>query len=266
MIFRCLNSSAPALLASLILLQACAPEAPKGPDFSGVWLLQGGGGDSNTGNVGEDNKVIAAAFKTRPQSQWSAAMLPFTAEGLARFNANKPGKGPRTVRSVLGNDPIGQANPAGLYRALVYSRPMEFVQLPEKMVQLFGLGRIHRIIYVDGRPVPDEILEGPFWYGYSVGHWEGDTLVVNTLGLDGRAWIDEWGTPISDEARVEERWRLVDESHLQLTITVDDPATYSQPWTSEPVIYTRRNDAAPNEVIFAPIDEQAFNADIRDAQ
>lgn len=253
-----------ALVVSAMTLQASAQQNTKAADLSGVWLMSGGGGDSDIGNVGQEGIVMGAAFKSRPQSQWSNATLPFTAKGLAQFQANKPGKGPRTVKPVFGNDPIGEANPAGLYRALVYSRPFEIEQIPGKVIQLFGYGRIFRIIYTDGRPVPGDVPEGPFWYGYSIGHWEGNTLVVNTLGLDGRAWMDEWGTPISDDARVEERWQRINTDKLQLTITVTDPATYTRSWTSVPVIYTMKNNVEPNEVIFSPMDEKAFNQAVRD--
>ncbi len=255
-------------MSATLLLAACtqqpAAQSTKAPDLSGVWLMQGGGGDSDAGNRGEAGSVIASAFVARTQSQWAEGNLPFTPQGLAKFEANKPGKGPRTVKPVFGNDPIGEANPNGLYRALVYSRPMEMEQVPGKVIQLFGYGRIFRIIYTDGRPVPDDVAEGPFWYGYSVGHWEGDTLVVNTLGLDGRAWMDEWGTPMSDDTRIEERWKRLSVDKLQLTITVTDPAIYSKPWTSLPVVYTLKTDMEPNEVIFAPMDEKAFNTAIRD--
>ncbi len=243
-----------ALVVSVTTLQAAAQQSAKPADLTGVWLLEGGGGD-NGDSVG---------FKARPQSQWSNANLPFTPEGLAEFQANKPGKGPRQVKPVYGNDPIGEANPVGLYRALVYSRPIEIEQVSGKVIQLFAYGRVFRIIYADGRPVPDDITEAPFWYGYSVGHWEGDTLVVTTLGLDGRAWMDEWGTPLSDDARVEERWKRLSKDKLQLIITVTDPEIYSKPWTSVPIVYTLKPNAEPNEIIFAPMDEQAFNKVIRD--
>jgi hypothetical protein len=251
------------LAAAGLATQVSAQNA-RPADLQGVWLLQGGGGDSNTGNTATDGTVIASAFQARPQSQWSTAKLPFTAKGLAQFEANKPGKGPRTVKPVFGNDPIGEANPPGLYRALAYSRPIEIAQVPGKVIQLFAYGRIFRIIYTDGRPVPDDVTEAPFWYGYSVGHWEGSTLVVNTLGLDGRAWIDEWGTPISDDARVEERWQRVGKDKLQLQIKVTDPTLYSRPWTSSPVVYTLTTGVEPNEVIFSPMDEKAFNQAVRD--
>jgi hypothetical protein len=244
-----------ALIVSALTLPASAQQNAKPADFSGVWLMEGGGGAEVKGK---------SAFNTRMQSQWVEGTLPFNAKGLAQYQSNKPGKGPRMVKPVFGNDPIGGANPVGLYRALIYSRPFEIEQVPGKIIQLFSYGRIFRIIYTDGRPVPADIPEGPVWYGYSVGHWEGDTLVVNTLALDGRAWMDEYGTPLSDDARVEERWKRTSHDRLQMTITVTDPSLYSKPWTSAPLIYTLKPRQEPNEIIFAPMDESAFNRVVRD--
>jgi hypothetical protein len=201
-------------------------------------------------------------------SQWSADPLPLTAEGLETFNANRPGKGPRMDFPALGNDPLGDSNPPGLYRTLVYNRPFENIHLPDKIVQIFEWGKVWRTIWLDGRPVPDDVPAGPYWYGYSVGHWEGETLVVDTIGLDGRAWLDEWGTPFGDRTHVRERWRRVDPQTLELTLRVEDPDIFSEAWTSTPMTYTLQSPDSPNgellEVIFAPIDEQEFNARIRD--
>jgi hypothetical protein len=224
--------------------------AQQRPDFSGIWLLTrsagGGRGDVRL-----------------PETEWSTEKLPFTAKGRETFLANKPGKGPRMVAPVNGNDPIGGANPPGLYRALIYARNFEFVQSQMKLVQLFEWGRIFREIYADGRPVPDDIPDGPYWYGYSVGQWEGDTLVVETLALENRAWLDEWGTPISDQARVLERWRKTASDRLELRITVTDPVMYVKPWTSMPIVFGLQKKGELKEIIFAPMDEQEFNNRIR---
>ena len=202
-----------------------------------------------------------------PMSQWHPGELPFTAAGKAQFDANIPGKGPRQTMPAFGNDPLGDANPPGLYRTLVYGRPWEFIQLDNKIVQIFEWGKHWRTIWTDGREVPDVIVAGPYWYGYSVGEWEGDTLVVKTVGLDGRAWLDEWGTPFSDFALIEERWRRTGDA-LEMTITVNDPDLYSQPWTSDTKMYTYQGPESINgelmEQIFAPIDEMEFNERIRD--
>ena len=251
--------------ATLPAAQTAARPAPaKGADLSGIWYMYGGGGDSMVGSKDEDGVLVRSVFTNRPQSQWTEGMLPFTARGMEKFQANIPSKGPRASKIQAGNDPVWESNPPGLYRVLVYSRPIEIEQVPGKIIQLFGFDARFRVIYTDGRPVPEEVPEGPFWYGYSVGHWEGDTLVVTTLGLDGRAWLDEWGTPISDDARIEERWKRVAANKIQLTITVTDPQVYSKPWTSAPVVYSLRPKAEPHEVIFSPADEKLYRESVRD--
>ncbi len=219
-------------------------------DLSGVWM---------------------PATNTRgfPMTQWTPEELPFTAAGRAMFDANIPGKGPRETLPANGNDPIGMANPPGLYRTLVYPRPWEFIQTGEKIVQTFEWGKHWRAIWTDGRDVAGEMVSGPYWYGYSVGRWDGDTLVVTTNNIDGRQWMDEWGTPISEyDAVVEERWRRVSDDRLELTITVRDPAVYSRAWTSTVMEYELQpkdsETGEPIEQIFAPVDELLFNETVRD--
>ena len=236
---------------SILLLAALTPVTLLGQnaDLSGVWLR----GSRST---------------DYPQSQWSPAELPFTTAGRAQFDANVPGKGPRQTMPAFGNDPLGDANPPGLYRTLVYGRPWEFIQLEDKVVQIFEWGKHWRTIWTDGRDVPDQIVAGPYWYGYSVGEWDGDTLVVTTVGLDGRAWLDEWGAPFTDFATIDERWRRIDDSRVELTITVDDPELYDEPWTSDVKLFNFQTKDSLNgelmEQIFAPIDEMEFNRRIRD--
>lgn len=246
------------LVASVIVSQAfaqqpvkpAAPHVAQSADLSGVWVAPG-------------SHENPREFRAHPQSEWSTEALPFTPEGKAAFDANKPGRGPRQVTPALRNDPQIGSNPNGLYRTLMYSRPFEFVQVRGKVIQLFGWGGVWRTIHVDGRAVPDDVAAGPFWNGYSVGHWEGDTLVVTTLALDERAWLDEWGTPFSADAHIEERWQRLASDKLQLTITVNDPAYYTRPWTSSPVIYKSQREE-PQEIIFAPMDVDTFNTTLRD--
>jgi hypothetical protein len=240
-----------AVAGLVILLLTPVLSAAQVPALDGVWVRGGGGGGGG------------------PMSQWSADELPFTPEGLERFNSNRPGKGPRQDFPALGNDPLGNSNPPGLYRTLVYNRPFELIQLGDKVVQLFEWNKSWRTIYTDGRAVPDDVPTGPLWYGYSVGEWQGDTLVVQTMGLDGRAWFDEWGTPFSDATHVEERWRRIDQDTIELTLTVEDADLFTEPWVSSTATYRSQTPAPLNgevlEMIFAPIDEDPFNARIRDA-
>lgn len=236
-------------ISIVILGLSTALASAQTADLTGVWLR-------------------ASGSNNYPMSQWNPAELPFTAAGRAVFDANNPGKGPRQAMPAFGNDPLGQANPPGLYRTLVYGRPMELVQMDGKVIQLFEWGKHWRTVWIDGRAVPDSLVAGPFWYGYSVGEWQGDTLVVKTVGLDGRAWLDEWGTPYTDFTEIEERWHRADAQTLELTITVTDPELYSQAWTSDVKTFALQATDSLNgelmEQIFAPIDEIEFNESIRD--
>jgi len=231
-------------LAAMLCVSAAA--SAQTANLSGVWLGAGQQGGKFT--------------------QWLKADPPFTPDGLARFNANKPGKGPRQAPPAFGNDPLGDANPPGLLRTLVYFRPIDIIQLPDRIVQLFEFAHFWRTIWTDGRAVPEDA--GPYWYGYSVGKWEGDTLVVQTVGLDSRAWMDEWGTPFSEDAKITERWRKADANTVQMTITVNDPRTFTKPWTSDVRTLKLQPKGSANgellEVIFAPIDEKEFNERVRD--
>jgi hypothetical protein len=240
----------PAFIPSLAVLVVlfCPAISLAQSDLSGVWLR----GSGSNGY---------------PMSQWSPDALPFATQGQIQFDSNVPGKGPRQTMPAFGNDPLGDANPPGLYRTLVYGRPWEFIQLPNKIVQIFEWGKHWRTIWTDGRAVPDVIVAGPYWYGYSVGEWEGDTLVVKTVGLDGRAWLDEWGTPFSDFALIEERWTRAGDT-MAMTLTVNDPDLYREPWTSDTKQFNYQEPDTLNgelmEQIFAPIDEIEFNRSIRD--
>jgi hypothetical protein len=235
------------------------PIPPPGPphdprDLAGTWMQYGGGLGGGAGG--------------RPQtaSEWSPEPLPLTPAGLAKLNGNHPGKGPRAGVPAKGNDPLSGANVPGLLRTLVYGRPFQFLPAGDKIVQTFEWFRIWREIWTDGRKMPDD--PDPRFYGYSVSKWDGDTLVVETAGLDPRLWGDEWGMPFSEELRLEERWHRVDRDNLQLTITFTDPKMYTRPWTSELKRFRLQTKGMPDaemlEVIFTPMDEQDFDKNIRD--
>jgi hypothetical protein len=241
---------------ALTAMLSASSAAAQTPSFSGVWLVAGNAG-----------AAAGTAAGTEPQmAQWTRQNPVFTPDGLARWTANRPGKGPRQAPPAFGNDPLGDANPPGLLRTLIYGRPIDTIQLPDRIVQLFEYAHFWRTIWTDGRPLPKDA--GPYWYGYSVGRFEGDTMVVQTVGLDARAWMDEWGTPFSDDAKITERWRKVDANTVEMTITVDDPRTFAQPWTSDRRTLRLQPKGSANgevlEVIFAPMDEKEFNDRIRD--
>jgi hypothetical protein len=194
-------------------------------DFSGHW-------DRSSGIESFANTPSG----TRDNAQPGAREAPFTAEGRAAFDANKPGYGPR--RALQRNDPMGRCEPLGLVRNLVAEivaphATFEIVQTPTRILQLFEYRHDWREIWLDGRTLPEGDDLYPKWNGFSVGRFEGDTLVVESAGFDARSWLDKLGYPHSESLRVEERYRRVDAETLELVVTITDPVMYTQPWRSD---------------------------------
>jgi len=192
---------------------------------------------------------------------------PMTPEGLAKFNLTKPSYGPRAVPAALGNDPsMGTCDPPGMPRSIflevsIYN--MEFVQTPLKVIQFFEWAHDWRPIWTDGRELPKD--PEPKWQGYSVGKWQGDTFVVDSLGFDAdRTWLDHFGNPISDDARLEERYRRVDADTLEFTATLTDPKVYTKPWVGDKKILKLIPNGEIQELYCVPSEEQSFNKGIRD--
>jgi hypothetical protein len=172
---------------------------------------------------------------TRDNAQPGSREAPFTAAGRAAFDANKPGYGPR--RAMARNDPMGRCEPLGLVRNLIAEivaphATFEIVQTPARIVQFFEYRHDWREIWLDGRALPQGDDLYPKWNGFSVGRWQGDELVVESVGLDARTWLDKLGYPHSENMRVEERYRRVADT-LELVITVTDPELYTEPWRSD---------------------------------
>ena len=124
--------------------------------------------------------------------------------------------------------PHTQCLPGGIPLALLVFT-FKMIQTPQEIVQLSETADPPRQIHTDGRTLPKD--PDPTWMGYSVGHWEGDTLVVDTAGLNDRAWIDAFGHPRSESMRITERYRRRDFGHMDLEITFNDPKYYTRPFT-----------------------------------
>jgi hypothetical protein len=106
-----------------------------------------------------------------------------------------------------------------------------FVQTPALIVVLYQgtTNSVHRTIFLDGRPLPED--PQPTWMGYSVGHWEGDTLVVDSAGFNDRSWLDIEGHPHTEALHITERFRRRDFGHMDLEMTIDDPKAFTRPFT-----------------------------------
>jgi hypothetical protein len=157
--------------------------------------------------------------------------LPYTPLGLEALKANKPsGPGVRQVPAALANDPADHCDPLGFpYMELWEFRTVKLVQTPNQVILLSPFYGNYRIIWTDGRELPED--PDPRWNGYSVGKWVDDyTFVVETTGLNPKSWIDHAGRPHSEDLRVEETFHRVDHDTLELTMKIIDPKMYTEPW------------------------------------
>ena len=130
------------------------------------------------------------------------------------------------------DNPDANCLPMGYMQLHGHPQPRKIVQTPKLIVIMYEGNSGLRQIFLDGRPLPEvnEDLQ-PWWYGYSVGHWDGDTLVVESVGFIDDGWLDVYGSPLTSQGKLIERWRRTDYGHLEIDITVDDPKAYTAPFT-----------------------------------
>jgi hypothetical protein len=191
---------------------------------------------------------------------------PMTDLGKTLFAANKPTGGRVGLVPAQGNDPIGNCDPAGYPRSIYYAgRPFELMQLPNKIVEVFEWSHGMREIWTDGRKIsPDE---DPRWYGYAVGHWEDNNLVVDSAAYDDRTWLDPAGDPHSDEMTMHEVFTHPDALTLNLVMTITDPKIYTKPLVSKtPMVFQLQLPKGVTELreeYCVPSEKQSFNQDTR---
>ena len=236
-------------------------DQPAGSDQPARQGRRGSRGPSPTANLPFDAHDFSGVWMGRgPFNTLSSAPPPMTAWAKARYDAAKPGIGPRA--QPLGNDPIMGCDPIGYPRIAFYNAyPMEFVQTKDRLIELFDFFYVHRTIYLDGRPLPTD--PEPTWYGYSVGHWEGNTLVVESNGFNDESWLDNDGHPHSEEMTLEDRFQRVDHDTIEARMTLTDPKAYTAPWVSEVTRWTLSPNQKMREDICAPSDEQKYRDEMR---
>jgi hypothetical protein len=168
------------------------------------------------------------------------AFPPMTQAGQQAFDEAKPFFGPRAVPVALSNHGLVTCDPLGFPQNVFFElREVEFQQVSNRMLQLFQYQRTFRDIWTDGRKLPAVVggdtpgSADPRWYGYSVGRWDDDyTFVVNSTGFNDKSWATAQGNPRSMDARIEERYRRIDRDTLEITVTIDDPKTYTKPFVA----------------------------------
>jgi hypothetical protein len=132
------------------------------------------------------------------------------------------------------------------------------------VVQFFEWHHVYRPIWTDGRELPKDAMDNPRWLGFSVGKWDGDVFVVDSIGFDDRTWLDHFGHPHSDEMRLQERYHRLDRDTLELTLTLNDPKIYTKPWVSDTKTFKLEPAKEMQEIFCVPSEEEAFNKRVRD--
>ena len=133
---------------------------------------------------------------------------------------------------VAGNsedNPDAHCLPLGVMQLHTHGQPRKMIQTPGVIVIMYEANSGLRQIFTDGRPLPKDAE--PWWYGYSIGKWEKDTLVVESTNFRDLGWLDVEGSPLTESGKIIERFRRPDYGHLEIEVTIDDPKAYTKPWT-----------------------------------
>ena len=192
---------------------------PAGPapehDLSGVW---------NMHSTPEQRKYTGNTYTKEPpdMTEWANQ----------KYMSEKPSNGPRTHSLKETDDPVLKlCLPPGTPRIYLQPFPFQIVQTPKEIFMIFEYDHTVRQIFMDGRQHPEDVT--PTYMGHSIGHWEGNTLVVDTVGFNDKSWLDRDGHPHSDQLHVMERFTRTDFNTMNIAITMEDPKALAKPWTTE---------------------------------
>lgn len=190
-------------------LTAPTPRTASGkPDLSGIWL-------SDTGKYYRD-----LAQDLGPEG---APMLPWAKQ----YSKEKDEENHKA-------DPLARCMPPGVPRVDTHGgHPFKIVEAKGEYILMYetSSNETFREVFTDGRPFPE--ITQPSWKGYSVGKWDGDTLVVDTIGLNGKSWLDTYKAhPATESLHVTEAFHRIDVGHMEIRVTIDDPKAYTKPWSA----------------------------------
>jgi hypothetical protein len=205
---------------------AKTPAASRTPDLTGIW-------DTQNPRGFQPNTALFPG-EIPPLTPWAQAQLA----------AARPSYGPHAVPDST--DPVNPTKlgahgcfPPGVPRIYLHPVPMEIIQIPRRLLMRFEFDHLLREIWTDGRGHPSDW--NPTYMGHSIGRWEGDTFVVDTIGFNDKTWLDRVGHRHSEELHVVERFRRLDHDTLQDDITMEDPKAFTKPWNTY-VIFALRPD------------------------
>jgi len=226
---------------------AAASAAKSPPDFSGVYYPapqgRGGGGQRGAAPAGQRGAPPPPPTRSAPTGDLSAGRSPnapsLTPEYMAKWEIIRKSR----MSGSYEYDPIANCLPPGMPHMMTMPYGMEIMQTKDKITFFSEWQDALRRVYLDGRKPSQKVLNDPTYAGYSTGHWEGDTLVVDTVALHPNSFIDN-SSPHSEEMTIKERIRFIAPGVLEDRITVTDPKALTKPWE---VVHTYRKAEPPND-------------------
>ena len=195
------------------------------PDLSGNWIrFRGEGGLARgraaTAPADPNSPPVATFFELGANMPGGLPFTPWAAQlRKAREAANSK------------DNPDALCLPMGITQFHMHGQPRKMMQTPHLLAIMYEANYGIRYIYTDGRPLPAQGVPQPWWYGYSIGRWEGDELIVETNNLRDDGWLDVRGSPLTDQARIIERFRRPTYGKVEIDITIEDPKAYTRPFT-----------------------------------
>ena len=241
-------------------LNAPAPRTPDGKiDFSGIWQNQRGIATTllNASGTGAPNPPGTSGTPAQnPPANTGPNLFRDVGTGVQGGLPIQPWAAELVKKRQADNskdNPDAHCLPMGFMQFHNHPQPRKIIQTPELVVIIYEANFGLRQVFMDGRSLPGPDAE-PWWYGYSVAKWDGDTLVVESRGFIEDGWLDIIGNPLTDAAKVTERFRRPNFGNLEIEITVDDPKAYTKPWT----VTVKQRLVLNNEMIeFICIDKDA---------
>lgn len=193
---------------------AVASAQAQTPDFRGVWL-------------------------PKPVHDLAAGIdVPFLPWARAKFQENSAAKQSETDRRCL---------PRGVPRIMLMARPFELVQTSGRILFLYeGGAHVWRQVWMDGRAHAKD--PNPDWLGHSIGHWEGVTLVVDSIGFNDKTWLDDAAHPHTEQLHVIERFTRTNPKTMQYEVTIHDPGAYARAWTARSTFSFRPNQRLEEDI------------------
>ena len=201
-------------------LGAPAPRTAEGkPDFSGMWFANVPAKDyCREADCIQEERMAREQINLGIKLEGGLPYTEWSKEQMVERGANGGREDPHTY-----------CKPPNFPRAWTLPQYIKIVQTPGLMVMLHEFNAAYREVFLDGRPLPED--PNPTWNGYSTGHWDGDTLVIETNGIRDDMWLDIQGSPVTESARVTERLTRVNFGIMRVEIAVNDPKAYTRPWS-----------------------------------